>query len=174
MNFSPFPNLNTERLQLRKLTLKDDKDILFLRSDQRILEFIDIPKAEHVQDAIDYINKMNTGIFNNEFILWGITLKSLNTIIGTICLWNFNTEKNVAEIGYVLHPDYQGQGLMQDAVKEILNYGFKTLKLNKIKAAVHSKNIKSIALLKRYDFTFSHDAENLALYILDTNLFSTK
>jgi ribosomal-protein-alanine N-acetyltransferase len=41
MKFSPFPNLSSERLNLRQVVLADENEILVLRSDGRVMKFLD-------------------------------------------------------------------------------------------------------------------------------------
>ena len=167
MNFTPFPTLSSKRLLLRQLGLADEKEILFLRSDPRILEFIDISVAENVEDARAYIEKMNRGIEHDEWIFWGITIReNTQKIIGTICLWNLVKKEKKAEIGYVLHPDYQGNGYMQEAVEQVLNFGFETMGLNIIDANFHAENIKSLKLLNRNNFVFHKKEGDYLIYIL--------
>ena len=141
-----------------------------MRSDEGMLEFIDIPKAETLEDARDYIRMINRLIAANESILWGITLQeNAQKIIGTICFWNISIEQNKAEIGYMLHPDFQGKGMMQEAVEKVIDYGFNTLRFNTIEADIHPKNIKSIKLLERNNFTFERDSEDMVIYSLAKN-----
>ena len=89
-----------------------------------------------------------------EWIYWGLAPKTNDRIIGTICLWNLSRKERCAEIGYELHPDFQGQGLMQEAVEVVLAYGFEEMKLKNIEAYLHKKNINSIRLLERSKFKF--------------------
>ena len=49
LNFTPFPNLTTERLALRHLNLNDANDISVLRSDSRVNEFIDRPGSTTIE-----------------------------------------------------------------------------------------------------------------------------
>ena len=165
-NFTPFPILKTERLVLRQLIKQDVKDILFLRSDERILKYIDITKALTKNDALEYINKMNAGIEQNEFILWGINTKTSSHVIGTICLWNLNKEQGIGEIGYLLHPDFQGQGLMQESIEKVIEYGFKTMRLKLIEAVFNENNLKSLYSLKRNNFRFDRQENNMLTYNL--------
>lgn len=170
IKFTPFPNLSTNRLLLRQLTLEDENEIFFLRSDERILEFINIPKAKTLEDAKAYIQMINNLINENISILWGMTLKeNTEKIIGTICLWNISEELNRGEIGYVLHPDFQGKGIMQEAAEKVVDFGFETMKLNTIEAHLHQNNLKSINLLKRNHFTFYKKLEKLVVYTLARN-----
>ena len=64
LNFIPFPTLTTERLILRRMNITDQNEIFFLRSDESVLKFIDIPKAETVDDAIKFIEKINNTLNN--------------------------------------------------------------------------------------------------------------
>ena len=116
LNFTPFPRLTTQRLLLRKLTIKDAKEIMILRSDEQVNKFLDRPKSGNITDAEKFIEKINNGIDNNQSIYWVITLTNSDALIGTICLWNISSESDNAEIGYELHPDFQGKGLMQEAI----------------------------------------------------------
>ena len=172
MNFTPFPRLTTERLILRQQTLSDDNAILFLRSDPRVLEFIDIPKTETTDDAKKFIEKINNGIKENEWIQWGITLNGDDTLIGSIGFWNIDKEKSVAHIGYMLHPDFQGKGIMHEAFTKALEYGIKEMKLTSIIGGVHEKNVKSIKVLEKLGFKYlspADDEEHVLLYSLNTN-----
>ena len=86
INFTPFPKLATKRLTLRQLNREDEKEIFVHRSDERILKYIDIPKAETIEDARNFIEKINKGIDENEWVYWEITFKNDSQLIGTICL----------------------------------------------------------------------------------------
>lgn len=64
LNFAPFPFITTDRLVLRNLCLEDENEILFLRSDERILKYLDIPISKTVDDARNFIKKINDNIKN--------------------------------------------------------------------------------------------------------------
>lgn len=94
MNFNPFPYLSTDRLHLRQLSRQDENETFILRSDERVLQYIDIPKAKTIDDAREFIDKINTYVLNNESILWAISLKNNTALIGTICFWNIDKEND--------------------------------------------------------------------------------
>jgi [ribosomal protein S5]-alanine N-acetyltransferase len=174
LNFTPFPVITTQRLVLRKLYVKDANEILILRSDKRVNEFIDRPPTINLNDAENFIKKIDEGIADNKSIYWAITLKDDDTLIGTICLWNISIEDNAAETGYELHPDFQGKGIMQEAILRVLDFGFDTMRLETITALSHPRNIKSIHVLLRNNFlsdkNYVHlskeDAGDLLVYYL--------
>ena len=152
-NFSPFPELRTERLLLRRLTTNDAEDMFFLRSSEVVLRYIGREPAKSIADAEDFINKINKGVDENESILWGITLLSDETkIIGTICLWNLQKEHYRGEIGYLLHPGHWRKGIMKEAINAVVNYGFTVLKLHSIEALLKPDNIASSSVLEKTGF----------------------
>ena len=153
INFDPFPLLTTERLLLRRIEESDVNEIFILRSDKNVMEFIDRPAAKSIEEAALFIQKTNDLIKNNEAIQWAITLKNDPKLIGTICIWNISKEHHRGEIGYVLHTDVWGKGIMQEALTEVINFGFKIVKLHSIEANVNPNNIPSIKLLERNKFT---------------------
>jgi [ribosomal protein S5]-alanine N-acetyltransferase len=127
MTFQPFPELSTERLILRELKESDHQLVLFLRSDKTVNAFIERPEdrqTKTTEDAIRFIKELHGYAKNNVSIAWGITLKEQPDIVGTICLWNFSDDRKTAEVGYDLHPNYQGLGIMTTALKLVLDYGF--------------------------------------------------
>jgi len=163
-NFTPFPELKTERLMLRQLTEADSQEIFFLRTDEGVNIYIERPRPKSIDDAKKFISKTNDGINRNEWIDWAITLKDTQKLIGSICLWNFSENKTNAEIGFELKPEYQGKGIMNEALICILEFGFKSISLSSIDAYTHKNNISSIKLLKKNNFkqnTELKDSENL-------------
>ena len=162
LNFSPFPDLKTGRLILRRLTIEDENEIFFLRSDESVNKYVDRPKPNSLADARNHIDKLNNGIDNNESIFWGITLLNNPAIIGTICLWNISKENYTAEVGFDLMPGFQGKGIMKEAFSEVTRYGFETLKVRRLVGWVHHENSRSISLLSKFNFIRDMDEEEKA------------
>lgn len=152
VNFKPFPNLFTDRLNLRQLKLEDESEILFLRSDKLVNKYIDRPITISNVDARKFIDYINYGIENNEWIYWAITTKNSKKLIGTICIWNFSAGKDIAELGFELFPQFQGKGIMQETLIQIIEYGFENLNLKKLEAYTNQQNIPSIKLLEKNNF----------------------
>ncbi len=148
----PFPIIKTERLLLRQLKHGDVKEVFFLRSDPVVMRYLDKEPAKSLQEATEWIQKIDAAEANNEVVNWGICLHEDLKVIGNICLWNINKEHHRAEIGYVLHPSMQGKGIMQEAAVAVIKYGFHTLKLHSIEANVNPANESSIRLLERNKF----------------------
>lgn len=158
-HFTPFPHLETDRLHLRQLSLNDEKEIYFLRTDEAVNKYLDRPRATSLGDAQTFIEKINEGIINDKSLYWAICLKNKAGLIGTVCLWNLSLEEQRAELGYELMPQYQGKGYMQEAILSVINYGFQTLQLKIFDACPKKGNDKSIRLLEKNNFKRNRSAE---------------
>ncbi|MEP7095516.1 MAG: GNAT family N-acetyltransferase, partial [Flavobacterium sp.] len=123
--------------------------------------------SKTIDDAINFIRKVNYNIKNNNSIYWAITLTDTKTFVGTICLFDFSNEKNSCEIGYELMMEFQGQGIMKEAVQVVIDYVFQNLKFKKILAYTHYENLNSTNLLLKLNFVKSleTDMENPNLNI---------
>jgi ribosomal-protein-alanine N-acetyltransferase len=153
VNFNPFPELNTARLLLRRLTVTDAKDLFVLRSDEKVMQYIGREPAQALDEMYKLIQQFDEGIEKNEAILWGITLKeNPQQIIGTICFWNMQPNNYRSEIGYMLHPDHWGKGIMKEALRVSIEYGFTTIGLHSIEARTHADNTASSVLLEQAGF----------------------
>lgn len=158
-NFTPFPILTTERLTLRQLSIGDQENIFALRSDKEINKYLDRQISRTIEDAIDFINKINDHIKRNNSIYWAITLTKTSAFVGTICLFDFSNENGSCEIGYELMTNFQGQGIMKEAGEKVIDYAFQTLQLQKIIAFTHNGNQRSTKLLRKLNFVKSKEAD---------------
>ncbi len=168
-SFVPFPTLTTERLTLRQLEIEDEKEIFEIRSDERISEYLDRPLYKTIDETREFIKKINDGIAENKWLYWALTLKNNPKLIGTICIWNISEDRSKAEIGFELLPDFQGRGLMQEAVAAVIEYGFKNMHLDFLEGEVDPSNFKSIALMERNGFVCDRKLKNTVIYSLAKN-----
>ena len=109
---------------------------------------------------------INMGIDEGKWYYWAITPKGNPQLVGTICLWNFNKTRTVAEIGYELHPAHQGKGIMQPAIETVVNFAFETLGLETVIAVTHNQNLASIKLLEKHGFTETTREDTMSTYSL--------
>ncbi|MFT7613050.1 MAG: ribosomal-protein-alanine N-acetyltransferase [Parvicellaceae bacterium] len=165
-----FPNLRTKRLSLRAPQTADGPEVLMLRSDEIVNQFVKRPKPANLVDAVKFIDKLNGQYENDASIYWVINSTPNTKMIGSICLWNFSEDRKTAELGYDLHPDYYSQGIMTEAMNRIVEFGFDSLQLNSIEAFTQDNNVASIKLLEKNDFVLNptkKDVDNLANLIFE-------
>ena len=157
--FRPFPILTTERLILRQLVIGDEQEIFILRSHTEINKYLDRQISNTIDDARNFINKVNENINKSDSLYWAITLSDKNILVGTICLFGFSDENYKCEIGYELLTTFQGQGIMKEAVEKVVDYAFNTIKVKKIEAFLHRDNQSSIKLLEKFSFRNSNEPD---------------
>jgi [ribosomal protein S5]-alanine N-acetyltransferase len=155
VSFTPFPFLTTENYSLRNLMPADEQEIFALRSSDEINKYLDRPKANTLDDARNFITKIINGIAKNESIFWVVTPKDESKLLGTICLWKISKEEAKAEIGYELLPENHGKGIMQEVIPRVLQFGFEEIKLEMIEAELSPRNLKSVRLLEKNNFTLA-------------------
>ncbi|MEA3422773.1 MAG: GNAT family N-acetyltransferase [Bacillota bacterium] len=148
----PFPELETERLELRKLNKKDADQILKIRSDDEVVKYVEMSKYKSIEDAGNFIVRVENGVQEGKIIFWGITLKETSKVIGTICLWNLDKNMHKAEVGFDLLPHFQGLGIASEALDCVIDYGFHKMQLKIIEGYTNIENKAAIKLLTRKGF----------------------
>ena len=164
-----FSVLTTHSLKLRQLTFEDAEAIYRIRSDEKIAEFLDRPICKSIDEAKEFIQKITDGYEKNEVLYWAITEMEKKELVGTICLWKISREKMKAEIGFELLPEFQGKGIMKQALSRVIEYAFNELGLNIIEGEVAKENQRSIKLMVKNGFKLSTvfaENENTIMYEL--------
>ncbi len=149
-----FPTLTTERLLLRCIELSDAPAIKKLRSNKSVNQFLDRPKSITIEKTQRFIENILFLIETQHSFYWVIVLKETNAVMGIICYWNLERDAKKAEIGYELHPKFQGKGIMREALLKVLEYGWNEIQLETITAFTKEDNLKSISLLEKSNFQY--------------------
>lgn len=160
-----FPELETQRLVLRELTLKDCQAVYEHFADIRVTQFMDIAPCKDVLEAADIIqfHLDDTGC------RYGLFHKDSRRLAGT-CGYHCWTQdgESKAEIGFDLSHPYWGLGLMQEALEEMIRFGFQAMKLDYIEATVDPGNVRSQRLLEKMNFRrHPEQRDNLIYYTLN-------
>jgi ribosomal-protein-alanine N-acetyltransferase len=175
LNFNPFPKLETPRLNLRAMTMDDAPQLYELRKNTELMRFIDRPLHRSIEDSKAMLQQIMDGTKNNETIAWAITFNNTPEMIGTISYHRIEKENNRAEIGYMLDPQHWRKGIMNEAIKPVLDYGFNVMKLHSIEGNVNPDNISSSNLLKKFGFVreaYFHENHFFNGKYFDTEIYS--
>ena len=152
-NFSPFPEIQTERLLLRMMTTNDAEEILYLRSNDDVMKYIDRERTKSIEDAKSFLDKIDASLNSNNGIMWGITLKeNPGKLIGNIGYWRLIKEHYRAEVGYMLHPSFWKKGIMKEALLRVIDFAFDEMNLHSIEANINPGNAASAMLLESTGF----------------------
>ena len=148
LNFMPFPEIQTERLFMRKIEITDAPEILNLRSNEDVMKYVGKKPLQSLSEAEEWVKVVQDGLENNTGITWAITMKeNPGTLIGCIGYWRIVKEHYRAEIGYMLNPLFWKKGLMTEALNKLIEVGFTYLGLHSIEANINPENTASEKIL---------------------------
>jgi len=86
-------------------------------------------------------------------MLFVIHDKATDAVIGS-CNYHIWMKKHArAEIGYAIEEQFRNQGIAKEAMKQVLQYGFDQMKLNRVEAFIGPQNIPSTRLVSHFGFT---------------------
>lgn len=148
--FKEFPVIEGNRIRLRQLREGDAGELLQYYSNENVYCHLDWNGPENLEKTINVIKCWNQGYVDGWIIRFAIVDKVTNKIIGTIFLNEFEGKR--AEIGYELCENHWGQGIMSEAINEVLRFGFEKLGLIRIQAFVSKENIASKSILEKFNF----------------------
>jgi [ribosomal protein S5]-alanine N-acetyltransferase len=174
-SFLPFQNLESERLLLRQITPEDVNEIFAMRSDKEVMKYIPRPVAQTLEDAMDVINMIQSKLETNEGCNWAITLKGNPKLIGFIGHYRIKWEHFRSEIGYMLLPEYNGQGITTEAIKLMVDFGFNQMNMHSLEGILDPENTASARVLEKNGFVKeAHFIENEFFNgkFLDTVIYS--
>jgi RimJ/RimL family protein N-acetyltransferase len=141
------PNLETERLILRRPEMGDIPAIIAIAGDIEVSRRLArVPHPYGEADAQFFLSE----IVPNEWT-WGITLRPSGTVIGMVGL-SPQAEPNTAELGYYVDHRHWGQGIATEAARAVLDYGLTVLKLSRITSGHFLSNPASGRVLTKLGF----------------------
>lgn len=145
--------IRTKRLELRPFGSEDAQDLFSIFSDPKVMRYWSSTPWTSLDQANEKIKLDLKALEENESLILGIERLEDNRVIGTCSLFEFNWQCRRAEIGYVLGSKFWGQGLMNEALHGLLDYGFGELNLHRVEADIDPRNEASEKILQKLGFT---------------------
>jgi [ribosomal protein S5]-alanine N-acetyltransferase len=151
MDFSTL-HLNTPRAQLRPLVDSDAPALFRLYTHPVVLRYWSHgPWTEHAQ-AHEMMARDRQAMVSGDSLRLGLVLAGHQELVGTVSLFSLMPSNRRAEIGYALHPEQHGRGLMHEALTALVGWAFDELKLNRLEADIDPRNLASARSLERLGF----------------------
>ena len=122
--FRNMPELETERLILKKITVADAADMYDYSKRDDVTEYLTWNPHTSLVQTERYIRLLEKKYAKGAFWDFGLHDKATGKFIGTCGFTSFSVDENRAEIGYVLAPEYWGRGLAVEACRALLKFGF--------------------------------------------------
>lgn len=146
--------IETARLVLRRIRQSDAEDMYAYASLPCVVRYLSWNEHPDLLHTKRYLAYLDTRYRVGQFFDFAIVLRKSNRMIGTIGFVSFDENNSVAEVGYVLHPDFWGQGIMTEALTAIIRFGFEELSLHRIEASYIPENLASRRVMEKCGMTF--------------------
>ncbi len=153
--------LVTERLILRKWEESDAGNLYVYAKDPEVGPIAGWPPHQSVEESLDVIRNVFSGAE-----AYAICLKTDNKAIGAVELkLNGHTDltdrDDECELGYWLGKPFWGQGIVPEAVREILRHAFEDIGMQKVWCGYYDGNIKSKRVQEKCGFRYQWTTEGL-------------
>ncbi|HDR7621998.1 TPA: GNAT family N-acetyltransferase [Bacillus mycoides] len=160
--------LETERLTLRWLDVKDAPFILELVNDPAWIQFIGDKGIKNLEDAKKYILNGPVDMYNKMgFGLYLVERKEDLTPLGMCGLIKRDSLEDV-DIGFAFLEKFRSKGYGYESAAAVIEYGVQKLGLKRIVAITSIDNVASGTLLEkaglRFEKIISDSGEHLKLF----------
>jgi [ribosomal protein S5]-alanine N-acetyltransferase len=146
--------LDTERLNLRRMTLDDAEFILELLNDAAFVRFVGDKGVRTADDAREYISTGPMASYDRHgFGLWVAELKVSRTAVGMCGLLKREALTDV-DIGFAFLPEHRGRGYAFESAAAVLRHGRVVHGLKRILAITVADNAGSIRVLEKIGMGF--------------------
>ena len=152
--FSKAPVLETDRLIFRSIRASDVYDIYEYSSNPKTSQYLLWEPHESIEFTKRFIDIILAKYKSGEFHDWAIVCKENKKMIGTCGFTRMDELNRVAEIGYVLNPDYWGNGFATEAAKRVMEFAFEELKVNRVEARFMFGNEASLKVMHKIGMKF--------------------
>jgi ribosomal-protein-alanine N-acetyltransferase len=141
VNYLGTPKIETDRLILRRLKLTDVQSVFDnWISDERVADNRVNAAHKTVSETIERVAKVVSQYVNKDFCYWGIELIDSNELIGEIDLYNFDNVTGNCEVSYSIGYKWWNKSYGTEALRAIVEYGFRHMNIHKISAAHNTDN----------------------------------
>ena len=147
--FASLPELETSRLVLRPLKMKDAKDIFAYTSDPDVARYVLWEPHKSVADTRNYIRCIRALYHRGLPASWAVTLRESGQVIGTIGFMWYSDANSAAEIGYSFSKAHWNMGYATEALRAVIDSVFRTLPVNRLEAQHDVRNPASGRVMEK-------------------------
>lgn len=144
----------TERLILRKIESGDVPDMYSYACREATTRYL-LWLPHHGEYSTRYVvESIKRDYKAGSYFELAVVLRESGRMIGTCGITSFDCQNRVAEIGYVLSPDYWGKGIAKEAAEVLMNFAFCELGANRVEAKYMKGNESSRRVMEKLGMTF--------------------
>ena len=145
----PMPKIETPRLVLRKMTMRDAEDVFAYSRDAQVAKHVLWSAQQNLREAKDFIRLQRSRYRRDEPASWGIILRETGHLVGTIGYMEYNPDHASCELGYSLARPLWNRGYMTEALSAVIDHTFETMDINRIEAQHEVENPASGRVMEK-------------------------
>lgn len=151
-----YKEIITDRLTLRPVSLGDLEQVYqFCGDKEAITQMVYLPSDSMEETKETILRAMEewqkeTPEFHEFAVLLGVQTIGLVTVY-------FLEQPDTAELGWVLHKDYQGKGYATEAARAVMEYAMKELGFSHLIALCDKRNAASYHVMERLGFFLTQE-----------------
>ncbi|SHF07106.1 GNAT family N-acetyltransferase [Streptoalloteichus hindustanus] len=141
----------TPRLLLRPFGLADVDAVHDIYSRPEVVRYLheDVLSVDDARREVTRRARMSRIDRTSHHLRLAVVRDDTMELIGDVLLARISVRHSQGEIGFVLHPDHQGQGFAYEAAREMMRLGFTELGLRRIIGRCDARNTASARVLER-------------------------
>ena len=143
------PTLETKRLILRRMTMKDAQDIFEYSKDPEVARHVLWDAQKDLSEAKEYCRFMMRRYRQDQPSSWGIIHKASGRLVGTIGYMEYREDHGSVEVGYSLARSLWNGGYMTEALSRVIAHTFETMDVNRIEAQHELTNPSSGRVMEK-------------------------
>lgn len=145
--------LTGDGTSLREFRLEDVDDLQAIVGDDRVTVWMAMDSRDRAR-TLEMLPAIATQAQQEprEVYYLAITRREDDLLVGFIRL--AQSGEQAAKLGYAIGADHWGRGYATDAARHMIEFGFGTLGLHRISAAIGPENESSIAVVKHLGFSY--------------------
>lgn len=146
MSVNLLPTFQTERLTLRPLRLADAGALLAMYSDEETMRFVpSLPHQNLAETEKHVAHELGMAGSANWAICWGDSDEAIGHI-------HYLGQTRVPGMGYIIKRAYWGQGVVVEAARVLLDYGFDVLGHDRVELWIDETNAASQRVAQKLGF----------------------
>jgi ribosomal-protein-alanine N-acetyltransferase len=180
------PEIETCRLRLRPMTLDDLPPLAHMFADPEVMRYLPTGESRSVEETQVELSYMVDHWQQRGFGVWAVTLQDTGEFVGYCGLQYLHEEPGGVtaeaiqggtdvEVVAGLAKPYWQQGIAPEATRAALRYGFETVRLARIVAAIHPDNDASRHILQsmgmKYDDSVRYYGNDVPHFVIRRDEF---
>jgi RimJ/RimL family protein N-acetyltransferase len=141
----------TERLIVRRFEEDDFDALLAIQSRPDVARWLywGPRSSDEVRRSLEHKRVAATLVDDDDCVSVAVIRKDTGELIGDCSICLRSREHRQGEIGFIIHPDHQGQGFATEAARVLLELCFDDLDLHRVIGRLEARNTASAGVLER-------------------------